>query len=127
MHGTTNIRIMNFGLQIDFEYTYKLCKKNCRSEIKVYLAEILRLCVKEKINKHGTSNVHINIILMRVRVTTVAVEKPSTEYSGCVFVVLVYQQVKRTLLILLEAVSSKALSYFSTLTHKEHNFRKKGY
>jgi hypothetical protein len=118
-------RLVKFGLQIDFEYTYKLCRKNCRSEIKVSLAEILRLCVTEKFNKQGTSNVHINMILMRLRVNIVAVEKPSIKYSGCVSVALVTQHPKRTLLTLLASVSCQAVPYFSTLTHNEQKKRKK--
>ena len=103
---------MNFGLQIDLEYTYKLCKKNCRSEINVSLAEMLRLCVMEKFNKHRRSNVHINIILMRVRVTIVAVEKPSIKYSGCVNVVLAIQHANRTLYFICICVLSGSTIFF---------------
>jgi hypothetical protein len=105
-------RIIKFGFQIDFGYTYNLDKKNFRSEIKVSLAEILSLCVTEKFNKHTTGSAHVNIILTRFRVTIVALEKPSIKYSVCASVALVIQQAKRTLLILLAFVSCQALPYF---------------
>jgi hypothetical protein len=103
---------MKFGLQVDFEYTYKMCKKNCKSEINVSLAELLRLCVMEEFNKHRRTNVHINIILMCVRVTIVAVEKPGIKYSGCVTVALVIQHAKRTLYFICICVLSGCTIFF---------------
>ena len=43
----------------------------------------------------------------------------------CVCVVLVTQHAKRKLCIILPSVACPALQYFSTLSHKRHDFRKK--
>jgi hypothetical protein len=62
--------------------------------------------------------VHINVRVMRVRVTIVAVEKTSIKYSRCVSEALFIQHAKCTLSILLASVFSQVLPYFFTLTRK---------
>ena len=46
-------------------------------------------------------------------------------YSECVFVALDIQHAKRTRRIILSSVVYLALQISSTLSHKQHNFRKK--
>jgi hypothetical protein len=54
-----------------------------------------------------------NVILARVRVTTVAVEKQlSITYSECVSVALVTQHAKRTHRIILSSVACPAVPYY---------------
>jgi hypothetical protein len=54
---------MEFGTQIDDEYTYKLCKKRnycLKSGIKkyIFLVEILRFCMTDKFSKN---NINVDI------------------------------------------------------------------
>ena len=49
----------------------------------------------------------------------------SIRYSECLSVVLVIQHAKRMLHVILSPVTCPALQYFSTLSHKRHDFRKK--
>ena len=66
-----------------------------------------------------------NITLRGVRVTIVAVEKAiNVTYSECLFVALGIQHAMSMRRILL-SVTCPAVQYFSILSHKEQDFRKK--
>jgi hypothetical protein len=62
--------------------------------------------------------------MTRVQETIVAMEKSVLHILG-VFVALVTQHAMPTRRIILPSVACPALPYFSTLSHKRHDFRKK--
>jgi hypothetical protein len=66
----------------------------------------------------------MNVQLRSVRVT---IEKQQVLHilCVCVCVALVIQKEKRMRRIILSSVDSPALPYFSTLSHKRQDFRKK--
>jgi hypothetical protein len=68
-----------------------------------------------------------DVILRCFRVTITAVEKQkiSIIYFECVFVALGIQHANRMRLILLSSMAYLFLLYFSTLSHKRHDLRKK--
>jgi hypothetical protein len=74
--------------------------------------------------KHKKSNVGIDVILRRVRVTIVAVQKQAVLYILIVCVYsLSYPHAKRMRRIVL-SVACLAVPYFSTLSDERYGFRK---
>jgi hypothetical protein len=89
--------------------------------------------IAEKMSKHLVGKkftkdiVTCNVILRRVRETTVAVGKKKIciTYCECVFVALLTLHVKRMRSIIMPSESCQGLHYFSTLSHKRQNFSEK--
>jgi hypothetical protein len=72
-----------------------------------------------------SGNVSTKAKLRRVRVTFVSIEEQKRiTYSDSVSVALGIQYAKRMLLGILPFVACLAVSYFSTLSHERHVFRK---
>ena len=70
----------------------------------------------------------INVTLRSVRVTIVAAKKETNiSDSECVFVALVIQNSKCMRPTILSSVDCPVLTYFTPVSHKRHDFRKKSY
>ena len=66
-----------------------------------------------------------NVILGRVRVTIIGIQQQYILDTKCVSEALVTHHAKRMRRIILSSVASPAAQYFSTLSHKRHDFRDK--
>jgi hypothetical protein len=78
-----------------------------------------------ELKKNRTGNVRIDVTLSRVRIAIVATKKVLTvTYSECVSVALGIQHAKRMRRVTVSPVACLVLPYFSTLSHKRHDFRK---
>jgi hypothetical protein len=66
-----------------------------------------------------------NVIFRGFCVTRCHGKSVSIKHYECVFVVLVMEHAKRMHRIILSSAASLSLPYFSTLSHKRHDFRKK--
>jgi len=66
-----------------------------------------------------------DVTLRCVRATIVAVENPQVTHSECMFIALGITHTMRMHRVILLSVSCPDLQYFSTLSHKRHEFRKK--
>ena len=81
------------------------------------IVDVRRLKVKE------TGNVRINVTLKRVRVTTTAVEKHSVSHISSECCIALFIQHAKRMRLIMSSVACPAALYFSTSSHKRHDFR----
>ena len=83
----------------------------------------LGLWLETKVTPRQDRQCTYDVTLRRGHVTNFAIDKQSVLHTMCVSVALVIQHVKRMRRVILSSVASPALQYFSTLSHKRHDFR----
>jgi len=82
----------------------------------------VRACNDFKQDRHCTYNVILRTFSCNNFVNGKVI---SITYSKCVFVALCFQHATRMHRIILPSVTCPVVQYFSTLSHKRHDFRKK--